>query len=132
MPNPKLPFALAKLRGSTRKNPSRYESRKHAPQPHEGLGEPPQGLSPGALQAWLEIDRGLPPGVLTVADRMAVELAAQLLSEFRENPALFPAARLAQLRGLLGSLGLTPVDRIRLAVPQVIDTESAWARLAAE
>ena len=130
MPRPLTPIAIADLKGSSRKNPARYKLRKNAPQPLNGVGGPPPWLSQGAAQAWTEIAMSLPASVLTSADRLALELASELICEFREAPRAFTAARTAQLRGLLGSLGLTPVDRIKLAVPDTLDQDDPWFALA--
>jgi phage terminase small subunit len=132
MPRHAKPLALANLDGSRKKNPQRYRLRALAPQPHEGLGQPPQWLNDAAADVWIEISHSLPAGVLTVADRLAAEVCSQLLAEFRENPKSFQAARLAQLRGLLGSLGLTPSDRLRLSVPETLNALDPWAVLAAQ
>ena len=128
MPRPKTPLAIADLKGQTRKNPQRYRDRANAPQPQHGVGEPPQWLNNQAANAWAEISSGLPSGVLTVADRVALEIASTLVAEFRALPKDFTAARLAQLRGLLGSLGLTPADRIKLAVPETLNQDDPWVK----
>lgn len=52
--------------------------------------------------------------MLTQADNVAVELAAMLLAEARELSVEFHPAKLAQLRGLLGSFGMTPADRSKV------------------
>ena len=130
MPRPKTPLAIADLKGQTRKNPQRYRDRANAPQPQHGVGEPPQWLTNEAASAWVEISSSLPLGVLTIADRVAVEVASTLIAEFRASPKDFTAARLAQLRGLLGSLGLTPADRIKLAVPETLNQDDPWLALS--
>ena len=130
MPRPKTPLAIADLKGQTRKNPQRYRDRANAPQPQHGVGEPPQWLTNEAANAWVEISSSLPSGVLTVADRVSVEVASTLIAEFRESPKNFTAARLAQLRGILGSLGLTPTDRLKLAVPEIIEQNDPWLALS--
>ena len=129
MPRLKTPLPIANLKGQTRKNPQRYRDRANAPQPQHGVGEPPQWLTNEAANAWVEISSSLPLGVLTVADRVSLELASSLIAEFRASPKNFTSARLAQLRGVLGSLGLTPVDRIKLAVKDTIQEDDPWLRL---
>ena len=130
MPRTKTPLAIANLKGQTKKNPQRYRDRANAPQPQNGVGEPPQWLTNEVASAWVEISSSLPLGVLTIADRVAVEVASTLIAEFRASPKDFTAARLAQLRGLLGSLGLTPADRIKLAVPETLNQDDPWLALS--
>jgi len=67
--------------------------------------------------AWKEIAAVIPPGVATDSERFTVELAARLLGRLRKTGDYAPAA-IGQLRLLLGSLGLTPSDRARLATPE--------------
>lgn len=47
-------------------------------------------------------------------DRLALELAAQLLAQFRTDPVEFPAAKLVRLEALLGKFGMTPADRAKV------------------
>jgi hypothetical protein len=58
-----------------------------------------------------------PLGVLTLADRHAVEMIASLLDEFRTTGPDMIAAKLARLQSLLGSFGCTPSDRASLSLP---------------
>lgn len=87
----------------------RRELRPNAP-----LTRPPRYLDAEARRAWKELVVGSPPGTLTVADGPAVEVAVALVCAFRRDPAGMPAARLAQLRGALASIGATPADRARV------------------
>ena len=81
------------------------------------LGNAPRALAPDELDAWKEIAAGAPDGVLTAADRMAVELCACLLAEFRRERSAFRTAKLNTLQKLLVSFGLTPPGRLGLALP---------------
>ena len=66
------------------------------------------------LDAWKEIEKSAPLQVLTKSDRLALELAANLLAQFRLNPVDFPAAKLVRLEALLGKFGMTPADRAKV------------------
>lgn len=110
----KLHPVIAELTGARAKNPGRY--RNEAPAAEGELGDPPPHLSAGAAAVWREIASTAPAGVLATADRVAVELAANLVSEYREAPREFLASRIAQMTGLLARLGMTPIDRQRLTV----------------
>ena len=52
--------------------------------------------------------------MLTDSDRLSLELAANLLAQFRADPVEFPAARLVRLEALLGKFGMTPADRSKV------------------
>ncbi|WP_373498979.1 hypothetical protein [Desulfococcus sp.] len=119
------PSKILELSGAYRKNPSR--KRPNEPQPTEQLGEPPAHLDRETAAVWVELVQIVPPGVLWASDRICVEIAACLLVEYRRRPADFMASRLAQLRGCLGSLGLSPADRGKLSVPDKKKTDDPWA-----
>lgn len=109
---PMKPTHLKIIQGTLRK--SRI---KNEPQPNALLGDPPAHLTPEQGNAWHEIVRLCPAGVLTNADRVTVEILACLLVEARTNP-LFSVRRLALLLTLLGKCGLTPADRAKIDLPE--------------
>ena len=115
---------IAELTGARRANPQRY--RDVAPVAEGELGDPPEHLSAGAAAVWREIASTAPAGVLATADRVAVELAANLVAEYREAPREFLASRIAQMTGLLARLGMTPIDRQRLAVKPAAPAENPF------
>lgn len=120
----KLPLQIARLTGAAAANPQRY---RDIPPVAEGeLGDPPEHLSVGAAAVWREIASTAPAGVLATADRVAVELAANLVAEYREAPREFLASRIAQMTGLLARLGMTPIDRQRLAVAPAAPAENPF------
>jgi hypothetical protein len=58
----------------------------------------------------------LPATVLQATDRMAVELAARLIAQFRKLPDdEVTSAQVAQIRTALAVLGMTPADRSRVS-----------------
>jgi hypothetical protein len=107
------PRALAELKGAVRKDPQRYKFR---PPPSGPLGEPPEHLSEAVHACWLELASMVPSGVLTAADRIALEIASELLAQLRENPKQFPASKLTNLTSCLARLGITTADRQRIDV----------------
>lgn len=94
-------------------------SRQRGPTPEvrDPLGNAPDHLDDAERGAWQQIAKGAPPGVLTSADRLAVEMAARLWAEMQRDPVAFPTTRLGQLQKLLGSFGMTPAARLALALP---------------
>ncbi len=148
------PTRLLELSGAFRRHPER----RRANEPHDDrlLGHPPERLPAEVIPYWDEIAAMCAPGVLKRADRWAVELAARLMFKAAEKPSLGAVAEIVErleldsqqakaliasaeinsselqmLRSLLGSLGLTPVDRSRLSVPADKPT-NRFAALAAE
>jgi hypothetical protein len=127
MGRPRTPSAVLKLRGAFRKNPQRA---REDVQVSGDIGEAPVHLSEAQRQVWGEIVSDVPLGVLSNADRIAVEVTAVLLCEFRQNPAEFTAAKYARLQALLGHMGMTPADRSRLGLSAKEAVESSpWDEL---
>jgi len=98
--------------------PSRQ--RGPAPEVREALGNCPDD-DPGVVAAWRQIAASAPPGVLTSADAMAVELAAKLWCEFQRDPVKFQPSKLTALSRLLGTFGMTPAGRLALSLPLAKD-----------
>ncbi|MDU9400608.1 hypothetical protein [Pseudomonas sp. zfem003] len=112
MGRPRKPTNVLELTGAFKKNPDRAREDAQTVGPLTG---PPPHLNGGALHAWKEIAGHAPLEVLTNSDRIALELAAQLLHQFREDPVEFPATKLVRLEALLGKFGMTPADRAKVA-----------------
>jgi len=112
MARPRKPTNVLELTGAFKKNPDR--AREDA-QTVGALSAPPTHLNGGALHAWNEIAGCAPLDVLTDSDRLALEIAAQLLFQFRTDPVEFPATKLVRLEALLGKFGMTPADRAKVA-----------------
>lgn len=127
MARPRTPTNLLDARGAFKRNPQRR--RDGEPVVREPLGAPPVSLAGAALVAWNEIVMTAPIGVLTEADRLAVEMAAHLLAEFRTDPTAFLPAKLMRLQSLLGTFGMTPSDRAKLSIPKAKERENPFAAL---
>ena len=114
MGRPRTPTSILELRGGFKNRPSRR--RDNEPKPTGDIGDPPKRLKTKDLKAaWREIVDICPPGVLTNADRLHLEIICYLLTEFRENPRDFMASKLARLEAMLGKCGLTPADRSKIS-----------------
>lgn len=74
----------------------------------------------------------MPDNVLKNADRFLLEVTAVFMADFRasvENGEIPKPTFLAQMRGALGQLGMSPTDREKLSVPE--DDDSDGAKFAA-
>src|SRR5215218_7542410 len=127
MPRHRLPTAIHEVKGTFIKHPERR--RKAEPRPNGPLGPPPRRLGDDQIEAWREIVECCPPGVLTKADRLVLELTARLLAEMWAAGKL-DARLAARLEACLGKLGMTPADRSKVTAAQAEKQESPWDRLA--
>lgn len=114
MARPRTPTKLLDARGAFRKHPERR--RDGEPEVKNALGAAPYMLNEQEMACWNEIVSYAPVGVLTEADRHAVELAACLLAEFRADRAGFAAGKMGRLQSMLGQFGMNPADRSRLNI----------------
>ncbi len=112
MSNHKKPSNVHKLHGTFRPD-------RHGDDPDIEIGAPikPEWLSAAASAEW---DRSVPimegAGYLSVNDQMPLALYCELVADFQADPKGFPAARLTQLRLLMGELGMTPASRAKITV----------------
>ncbi len=128
MARPRKPTALHVLNGTLAHDPARFADRAHEPRCTDPLGEPLDTMQLDQRAAWIEIERLAP--WLRAADRLAVELAAALLAQFRlTGVAAFPPPLLTRLETMLGRLGLTPSDRSKVTMPQAPRPENPFLRL---
>lgn len=117
MPRPRTPDAKAKVIGSSKKNPARFEDRKE-PQGLAPLGEPPDWMNADQLKAWNQFKREL--FWLNDSHRALLEIActvrARLLAPKEgEEPVGVQALNL--LRQCLGQMGATPADASKVTIP---------------
>jgi len=103
---------------ATRASPvARSADRQNEPAKNGALEKsPPAHLKPAVAKCWTAIVDAAPFGVLWAADALIVEIGAELLAEFRKNPAGMSASRLARLQSVLSMCALTPTDRSRVLV----------------
>lgn len=116
MPKPRTPSAVLEARGTFKKDPVRAREDFDA-----GVFDK---RAPGYFNefqrgVWDEIVGLLPAGVLQATDRMAVELCARLMANFRiKDDGDVTMAQVTQLRMALAQLGMTPADRSRVTAPK--------------
>lgn len=122
MGRPAKPTAVLELVGAYKKNPQR--KRKHEPKPAQGIGkfiEGPTDLS----SIWDEVVAQTVPGVMTMSDRIALEMVCRLMAEIRIKPDEISVGKVTALCNLLGRFGLTPADRAKVSVPEE-EKEDEW------
>lgn len=127
MARPRTPTNVLKLRGAFQKNPQR--KRINEPKPVGEIG--PQAIgSTDPKEIWDELVSICAPNVLTVSDRMTLEIAVQYMSQFRKDPANYSNERVRILIGILAKFGMTPSDRAKLSIPDLGSGKdsSAWAK----
>ena len=111
MARPRKPLELLELTGAFRAD--RHARLRGAPKSDRPIGDPPACLAPDEAACWREFVANAPAGVLTSADRVALECLARLIAKGR-RPEGLPPAYLGHLRALLGELGATPASRGRV------------------
>ena len=111
MARPRTPTNVLELSGAFKRNPQRKRQDAETSGP---LGKASAHINGAVLNAWNEIVKSAPREVLTGSDALAIEVAANLLAQFRNDPIEFPAAKLVRLEALLGKFGMTPADRAKV------------------
>jgi phage terminase small subunit len=115
MPAHRKPLAAHQLSGAIQKNPQRFAARGNEPTPTAPVGAPPKHMEAAEKAVWKEIVAVSPKGVLTNADRLLLEVACRLVTQFRSG-LLLRASEVSTLLNSLGRLGLSPADRAKLNV----------------
>ena len=115
------PLELAKLKGADKVHPERY--RKEVPKSELPIGDYPAVRSLDPEDCWKEIAAQSIPGVLTGADRIVLEVASNLLAEYRADPTKFVAAKYTHLISCLARFGMSPSDRTKLGVGKKDDDD---------
>lgn len=127
MARPRTPSNVLELRGSFKKDPQR--KRKNEPKPTGEVGKLTMG-STDPKEIWDELVTACAPNVLTVSDRIALEIAVEYMSQFRKDPANYPNERVRILISLLSKFGMTPSDRAKLSIPDADSSggNDPWAK----
>jgi len=115
----KQPREAAELKGALKVHPERY--RDEIPKSTLPLGEYPAERSTDPADCWFEISSMCIPGVLTGSDRIMMELASDLLAEYREDHKKFPAAKVGHMVSCLARFGMSPTDRNALGLEKSKD-----------
>lgn len=122
---PPQPLEVAKLKGAVRHDPQRYrDAPSGSPLP---VGQPPKDMRQGAKVIWFELLSCMPPGVVTASERLHLELASNLMLEYRNDPFIFPAAKIAQLQHAAEQLYMGAVARRKCAIPTTKPKENSFA-----
>ena len=108
--------AEARTKGADKKNPQRY--RKDYVAATLPVGDAPPHLSEGAQSVWFEMTSLAPDEVLKAPDRGVLSIYCELEAQRRSAPKEFTAALYAQTLRCLSMMGMSPVDRLRLATPK--------------
>ena len=114
MGRPRIPTKVLEMRGAFKKNPQR---KRTDPKSRGPIGRAPKHLSDGEQDIWREVVRIAPAGVLTRADRIALEEMCSLIHERRTNLAGMTGAKRNLLRSYMAVFGMTPADRSRINIP---------------
>jgi len=120
MPRKRIPTNVLELRGSLKGRPQRRAQRDGEPLVSEPVGNPPASLSDSERACWMELAEQAPTGVLTRADRIAVEMGALLVHRLRLEGAATPPALLLRLHCILACFVMTPADRSRVNVQRPV------------
>src|SRR5215212_10210108 len=100
MPRPRKPTELHILQGT-------FHATKHGrdrpagPKSDKPIGNPPPCLGPDEAAAWVEFCRDAPAGLLTSADRAALEATVHLIAKGRRPEEGLRGAELGHLRAFL-------------------------------
>jgi hypothetical protein len=131
MPQPRVPTATLKAKGSFLKHPERARARKNEPTPHGPLGDAPAALTKEEAQIWDELSAALPTGVAFSSDQAAFEVLVCLVANFRQRRRRKEdqvVGELAQMNKLFVQFGMTPADRSRVkATPAEPPKQDKWA-----
>jgi hypothetical protein len=125
MGRPRTPTNILELRGAFARHGDRKKARENEPRnlpPIDTVA--PDSFSDAEKQAWDDLIRYAPAGVLTAADTVGLELASGLLAANRTKG--LPPAHLGQLIALLGKFGMTPSDRSKVSA-QAVKPKSQWS-----
>lgn len=129
MARPRTPTNILKLKGADKKNPARMKDRENEPVDPNPIGDPPEHLNKHEKAAWHEIISTTMPGVLVRSDRIALEMAACLLTKLRGQKRIRnsrgkmvidrpgPADK-TQFFRYLSHFGMMPADRARISIPK--------------
>ena len=112
----RTPVARLRLTGSAQKNAARLQlqGRGHEPQPDPRLGRAPRAMSMAQRAIWNELTAEAPPGVLTRADRLVLEITVRMTERVRNGTAR--ASDYALLTRCLAQIGMTPDGRSKIQV----------------
>lgn len=121
------PTAVLALTGALERNPGRHAARKKEPKPEAALGNPPAHFDERHAAVWREVSGACAPGVLFGSDRILMELICTLICKLRAGS--IRALEQNLLLACLQQLGMSPISRSRIAVPDGAKKDDTWASL---
>ena len=127
MPAHRKPLVLLQANGATKKNKKRYQDRKPSASVSGPVGDPPAHFDETLVACWREIVTNLPAAAIGNSDRIAIEIASQMLLRLRTS--FMRASEIGVFVSLLARLGMTPADRQKLPNAQEEDQpkDDPWA-----
>ena len=114
MGRPRTPTNVLDRRGAFKKNPQR---KRTDPVTNGPVGAAPRHLSVAQKKIWRELVKIMPAGVVSCAERIALEEMCYLIHEMRTELDYMTDGRRSLLRSYLGQFGMTPADRAKINVP---------------
>ena len=116
MGRPRTPTNVLNARGAFETHSDRRKAREGEAVGDGEIGNAPRTLSKAGKKAWRYLVGQCPEGVLTGADRAAMELVAGAYAEIwnKEKPITIPHRQ--TVFAMLGKFGLTPSERAGLIV----------------
>jgi phage terminase small subunit len=118
--------------GTLAKNPGRYVGRWVAQSaPMRPIGKAPAHLPATEKAIWAELVKAAPARLLQRSDRVILELACRLVARMRAADS--KPSEISVLMNILGRLGFSPIDRLKLNLeqppPEPTKEHDAWAEL---
>lgn len=126
MPRLPDPPEVAQIKNSARTHPERY--RNQIPKSTAPIGQYPADPATDPEACWFELVKHSTVGVFTGADRIMLEIASNLLADYRKDPKGFSSAKLKDLIGCLARFGMSPSDRNKLGVAKLPE-ENPYSKL---
>lgn len=118
------PVEILELKGAYEHNPKRR--RPPAPKSTHPIGDAPSSFTRDEKAMWKEILHNAIPETLTSADRYLVETFTKLIAKQRRREDM-TGAELSVILSCIGKLGLSPVDRMKLATPPAEKAKSPYS-----
>ena len=110
----KVPTNVLDARGAFENHPERRRAREGEVVPEGKIGGVPNTLSKDGKKAWKYLVGQCPKGVLTSADRAAMELVAGAYAQLWDEDKPITIPHRNTVLAMMGKFGLTPTDRAGL------------------
>jgi hypothetical protein len=132
MARPRKPTTVLELTGAYRKDPQRRADRANEPESLGPIGAAPLHFSEELKAIWNELVALASPGVLTVSDRLTVEVTCRMVLRVRREDSAWGSADVNVLMRCLSLMGMTPTDRSKVSVPKKLEAQNTFAEIAAD